>query len=137
LCTAAIFICHRCEHRQKGCAGPCACTINGKDIIENANARECPKGKFPADLDCGAQPPPAEPPKPVPYDEWPKWAKAVEKFRSGDDVGVGSTIRRQLGILGEGFKASLRLMGVECGCDARHDEWNIVYPYSLKGEGPA
>ena len=45
---ATIAICHRCPSRQKKCAGPCVCTISGKDIIEHAAAWECPRELFPA-----------------------------------------------------------------------------------------
>jgi hypothetical protein len=41
-----IAICHRCPNRQKDCAGPCVCTIDGKDIITHAEARHCPRGYF-------------------------------------------------------------------------------------------
>lgn len=30
--------CHRCPLRAVGCAGPCACTVDGKDIIAHAGA---------------------------------------------------------------------------------------------------
>ena len=41
-----IAICHRCPHRQRPCKGPCACTIDGVDIIEHAKSGECPNGRF-------------------------------------------------------------------------------------------
>lgn len=41
-----IAICHTCKHRQRDCAGPCNCTLSGKDIIEHANEQHCPAGKF-------------------------------------------------------------------------------------------
>lgn len=41
---ANIGACHRCLYRQAGCAGPCVCTIDGRDIIDHATAGDCPKG---------------------------------------------------------------------------------------------
>lgn len=43
-----IHVCHRCDLRQKECAGPCACTVDGRDIIEHVEAGDCPEGKFSA-----------------------------------------------------------------------------------------
>lgn len=42
-----IHICHRCPFRQATCNGPCACTVTGKDIIEQS-VMGCPEGKFTA-----------------------------------------------------------------------------------------
>jgi hypothetical protein len=41
-----IAICHRCPNRQKDCAGPCVCTVDGEDIIEHAETRYCPEGRY-------------------------------------------------------------------------------------------
>lgn len=32
----------RCELRQFPCAGPCACTVDGRDIRDHAEAAYCP-----------------------------------------------------------------------------------------------
>jgi len=47
------------------------------------------------------------------------------------DIGVGSTIERELGRAGVAFKAVLATLGVPCGCADRRDEWNALYPYTL------
>lgn len=41
-----VTICHACEHRQRECTGSCACTRDGRDIIEHAGAMDCPEGRF-------------------------------------------------------------------------------------------
>lgn len=37
-----ISRCHRCPLRQRGCNGACACTVDGRDIVEHAQANRCP-----------------------------------------------------------------------------------------------
>lgn len=47
---AHVRICHKCKHsktQQGGCAGPCPCDVDGKDIVEHAEGRYCPAGKYP------------------------------------------------------------------------------------------
>ena len=68
-------------------------------------------------------------PLPLPRSKWPLWASKVSAWAETGDVGVGDTIKRKLGILGEAFKATMKAMGVECGCDSRRAEWNALYPY--------
>ena len=41
-----IATCQTCPRRAKGCNGPCACTIDGRDIIEHARANYCPERKY-------------------------------------------------------------------------------------------
>jgi hypothetical protein len=41
----AIEICARCDKRERGCRGACACTVTGRDIHEQI-AIGCPVGKF-------------------------------------------------------------------------------------------
>lgn len=65
----------------------------------------------------------------VPRDQWPLWTKAIEKLRTAEDVGVGSTIDRLLGKFGKVYKVTLKAMGVPCGCNARKAEWNTKFPY--------
>jgi hypothetical protein len=65
----------------------------------------------------------------IPREQWPTWAKAVTPWAEPEDIGVGDTIHRKLGVLGEVFKATLKTLGVPCGCDQRQEEWNILYPY--------
>lgn len=115
--------CHRCEKRQKECNGPCACTIDGLDIIEHAKQGYCPLGKF------SGEPIKPDPILPVPRDEWPAWVNFVAKLATEGDGGVGDTIHRQLGIVGEAFKETLTALGVPCGCDKRRAEWNAKFPY--------
>ncbi len=74
----------------------------------------------------------ALPPKkrgPIPYEKWPKRFQMLASFRADGDVGVGDTVERCLGTIGKTFKATMRLMGFNCGCDERKEEWNRVYQY--------
>jgi hypothetical protein len=41
-----IGTCHRCPDRQRPCDGPCACTIDGRDIRDHAAERYCPAGRY-------------------------------------------------------------------------------------------
>jgi hypothetical protein len=41
-----LHICHRCPQRQAQCAGPCACKLDGRDIIDHAEKGDCPAGLF-------------------------------------------------------------------------------------------
>lgn len=74
-------------------------------------------------------PPQPPPPEPVPVDKWPSWANWVSGQKADPDKGVGDTVKRKLGIGGKIFQASMKLIGVPCGCNARKAEWNIKYPY--------
>jgi hypothetical protein len=37
-----IIVCKGCDHRQRPCAGPCPCKIDGVDSIAHAKADYCP-----------------------------------------------------------------------------------------------
>lgn len=41
-----IVRCHQCPKRQRPCNGPCACTLDGVDIIDHAEQRYCPAGRY-------------------------------------------------------------------------------------------
>ncbi|MDB5356760.1 MAG: hypothetical protein JWN24_3213 [Phycisphaerales bacterium] len=41
-----ILICLQCDRRQKNCQGPCACTVDGRDIAQHYGTGQCPLGKF-------------------------------------------------------------------------------------------
>lgn len=71
-------------------------------------------------------PPPVEP---VPYDDWPKWARLISAMKTDEDVGLGATVKRMLGTAGAAFKATMKLLGAPCGCANREAEWNAKYPY--------
>lgn len=45
---ANIRACHACPLRQGTCAGPCPCTVDGRDIIDHAKAHDCPRGNYAA-----------------------------------------------------------------------------------------
>jgi hypothetical protein len=100
--------------------------VDQADIFLHINAHACPKGLY-DNL-------PAKSLAPVPEADWPAWAKAVATFRGSTDagvrdVGVGDTVARKLGVLGEAFKAMMRALGAPCGCEARAERMNRAYPY--------
>lgn len=72
---------------------------------------------------------PAEPVVAVPRDQWPAWATAIAAMKTDADTGVGSTVDRLLGTFGKVYKATLKAMGVPCGCNARRAEWDRRYGY--------
>lgn len=39
-------VCATCHHSQRQCKGKCACTIDGKDIMEHIAERYCPIGRY-------------------------------------------------------------------------------------------
>ena len=41
-----LAVCHRCPRRQRDCAGPCACTVDGEDIARHAEEGYCPEGRY-------------------------------------------------------------------------------------------
>lgn len=69
--------------------------------------------------------------RPIPRDQWPTWATWIASQAISADRGVGDTVHRRLGEAGELFKAAMSALGIECGCDARREEWNLLYPYTL------
>ncbi|MBC7783543.1 MAG: hypothetical protein H7144_06865 [Burkholderiales bacterium] len=71
--------------------------------------------------------------EPVPAAEWPAWALSVADMRDVPDAGVGDTVHRMLGELGVIAKATLKSIGVPCGCDKRQTLWNARYPYNSAG----
>lgn len=65
--------------------------------------------------------------KPV---EWPAWARTIAAQRADGDRGIGDTAERLFGAVGgELFKRAIALAGIDCGCSARKDSWNSLYPY--------
>lgn len=87
-------------------------------------------------VDPGAMPPEEmnkwefKPPPPIPFAEWPNWAKRVfEEREVPEEKGVGDTVHRRLGDGGLAFRAWTTLLKIPCGCDLRRDLWNAVYPY--------
>mgnify|MGYP006921417920 CR=1 FL=1 len=66
--------------------------------------------------------------QPVPRAEWPLWAIAISKLATDADSGIGDVVDRELGRLGVAFKATMKALGVPCGCNARRSEWNAKFP---------
>ena len=135
-----IEICAACPFRQFTNVGVLACSLTittempaGTTIQEMAASGVC---AHPHDFFKNGQTMPkceptavAAPITPTPGDKWPAWVKAVEKLRDESDAGIGDTIHRQLGLLGEAYIVSLSLLGMNCGCERRRADLNIQYPY--------
>jgi hypothetical protein len=68
--------------------------------------------------------------QPIPYEDWPVWAKALKKLAMPDDVGIGDVVRRTIGEeTSEKFKSWYkRVAGKDCGCNGRQAAWNKLYP---------
>ena len=143
---ARLNVCNLCEFgngRAGGCNGSCVCIADPlkRDIIALSDAGNCPKGYFSggstANATAATHSPPLPSPQPVPYDHWPAYATLAATKAAPGDVGVGSTIKRVLGVAGEAFKAVLRGAGLNCGCDARAAAMDAEYPYDgIDGRPP-
>ena len=68
--------------------------------------------------------------KPLPYSEWPVWAKALRFMAKRTDKGIGDVIRRTIGEENsDKFKAWFKkTTGKDCGCAGRQSKWNLMYP---------
>jgi len=64
----------------------------------------------------------------VPRENWPAAVNALAMLAKPQDRGIGDVIARNLGFVGEAFKAAAKRLGVDCGCDARRDRFNVMYP---------
>jgi len=99
----SILICHKCPHRHRPCAGPCPCTLDGRDIIDHAQANYCPLGKFGGDKPVGWEDgPKLPPPAPVPV---------------SSQRGPGDVVKIVLAKLG--YKAA-----GDCGCESMRQKMN-------------
>lgn len=76
----------------------------------------------------GGSGPPAQPLQPLPRDQWPLWALAVAKLAKPTHSGVGDTVEWMA--INGWLAATLKAMGIPCGCAARKAQWNIVFPYN-------
>lgn len=54
-----LAICLVCPRRQTACNGPCACTVDGRDILEHARSGDCPDSRFDDTAGGGIASPPA------------------------------------------------------------------------------
>lgn len=76
---------------------------------------------------------PYDPPEkwPLPYEDWPVWAKGFALLKNSEDQGVGDTVARLIGdFASEKFKAWHRkIFNQECGCHKRQAIWNSQYQY--------
>ena len=105
----------------------CNCPGCGwKVYTEFAIKLACPMCRV--DVECEGKTAPVD--MPINPALWPAWAKLVRSKRQGGEIGVGDTFQRLAkGVGGEVLKKTLKTLGIPCGCDARRDQWNELYPY--------
>ena len=70
----------------------------------------------------------AQPVLPVPRSEWPFAVAKMTVFAKPEDAGVGDIVARKLGKTGEAFKAFMKSIGIDCGCQQRQEWLNQRYP---------
>ncbi len=66
----------------------------------------------------------------IPRDKWPMWTKALAKFATPEDKGIGDVVARMIGEENSAqFKAwHLATFGRSCGCNGRQARLNLQYP---------
>jgi hypothetical protein len=68
--------------------------------------------------------------EPIPFQQWPLAFRLLAKAAKTEDKGLGDIIDRVVGPVG-GVKFKLwfkRIIGHDCGCGARKQRLNAVYP---------
>jgi hypothetical protein len=122
-------VCQKCDKRQRGCRGPCKCTVSGKDVREHQREGYCPLGLYTKEAIESSK---AHQPKPKPYNEWPRFQKWIARRRIDGELNTAETARRLAAkVGGERFKRIAKRFGVDCGCDKRYARWSIEYPYTM------
>ena len=68
--------------------------------------------------------------QPIPFDRWPMHYQKLLELAHPEDTGIGDIVDRQLARLGgHEFKKWFKLItGRDCGCDARKQKLNALYP---------
>ena len=66
--------------------------------------------------------------QPTPRDQWPRWASVLAEYATTEDAGIGDIVARKLGKTGEAFKAFMKSIGIDCGCQQRQEWLNQRYP---------
>ena len=126
-----LSICHRCPHRQRTCAGPCPCTVDGIDIRIHAQKGDCPKGYF-DHPEAMPKPTPRDVPapiQPIPREQWPLAARVLARLAKEGDKGLGDTVERLASMVGgEMYKRLAKRAGIDCGCAGRQATMNAKYP---------
>lgn len=131
-----LRICHKCQFRQRGCQGPCVCTVDGRDIIEHATSGQCPKGYFDGVPQIPLHQPASAALSAIPRDQWPWAARLIANRARPGEAGVGDTLARLLGIVGgELYKwFYIWITGADCGCGDRQARLNALYPFDPEGD---
>lgn len=109
----------------RGRSGGFSLEVSAKIIRGGSNAAPCAGN-------CGAGSDAIQKSGPVPYQEWPGWAKAIGAMKKPEDKGVGETVERIInatGPLAVAAKAALKLVMKDCGCAGRKRDWTAQFPY--------
>lgn len=136
--------CITCPLRAATCGmGPCACTVDGVDIIHHTEADYCPYPSAPRYGD-GVRPGgwdalpkageseavPVQ--QPVPRDAWPLAVRVLASRGRDGERGVGDTAKRLLHRMGADGLSRLyeKVTGRDCGCGDRQERMNLMFPYT-------
>lgn len=71
---------------------------------------------------------------PLPFEQWPAFAKAFSLAKIDGEKGVGDTAHRLFNApvarqISDVVFLGLKLFKTGCGCVRRQAEWNGIYPY--------
>ena len=69
--------------------------------------------------------------EPIPYADWPAWAKDLATDRQPTDAGIGDTAVHVIGArASKKFQEwYLKIIGQSCGCSDRQAWLNEIFPY--------
>lgn len=75
--------------------------------------------------------PPASNQTPIPFDQWPLWARVMAYSKRPEDTGLGDTVAHWIGdTRSEAFKSWFeKKFGTSCGCTERQRWINRRFPY--------
>lgn len=62
----------------------------------------------------------------------PAWARAIAAWWQPGEEGVGDTFHRLAAKVGAEFVISW--LNIDCGCEARREDWNNLYRYDERGQ---
>lgn len=104
---------------------PCGSNCSGITTLNPRGVLPRPMGPIGTQPGEGATPIP----QPLPFAQWPAGAKLVALRKQPGDIGVGSTIEREAGLVGLAFKAAMKAAKIDCGCSGRKNDYDARFPY--------
>jgi hypothetical protein len=68
--------------------------------------------------------------QPIPFEQWPLAYQKLIEWAEPGDIGIGDIIERKIAqIGGTEFKKRFKgIFGRDCGCEARKEKLNLLYP---------